>query len=425
MKKLLFIIVAAMCMNVQAQKMVGGDISLLKAYEDAGTKHLNTSGKAITNVITYLKQQAGMNSFRVRLFVEPSGMDNDGSTNPAVCQDLEYVKALGKRIKDSGAKLMVDFHYSDSWADPSFQAIPASWKKNTSDAALTDSMYSYTKRCLESLVDCGATPDLVQIGNEITYGMLWRNTSDKCYTTTTQTASSVQWKRLSKFLNSAAKAVREVTPEAKIVIHTERSGKSEESRKFYSFLNTNKVDYDIIGLSYYPFFHGYLTDLSTTLNTLDTSFPTTPVMIVETAYYHAYFPSSAEYNTTDTWAATASGQAKYIKDLVEELNKHDNVEGLYYWCPEEAGNGAGNKVMSGWINRGFWWESSQWPVTEAFTAFKTYMTTGIDDVYTEKQTDNAGKAKVNGTYTLSGQRINEIEAPGIYIKDGKKIVVGK
>lgn len=399
-----------MWVSATAQNLTGGDISLIPAYENAATKHLDANGKAIPDVIEYLKTEAGMNAMRVRLFVVPDRKD------PAVCQDLAYVQKLGRRIKEAGLKLLLDFHYSDTWADPSAQTIPATWKADTSNEALTDSMYSYTKRCLEYMNENGATPDYVQIGNEISYGMLWRNNNDKCYTTTSQTASSPQWTRLCSFLNAGAKAVREVTPDAQIVIHTERSGKANETKKFYQFLNTNKVDYDIIGLSYYPFFHGYLTDLSTTLNALATSFPQKPVQIVETAYYHNWFPSDATYKTTDKWEASAKGQAAFIKDLVAELNKHENVNGLYYWCPEEAGNGKNKKVMSGWLNRGFWWEESQWPITEAIAAFKTYTTTAIDHV-------KASNSKNSAITTLSGQRVNSMTHPGVYIKDGKKIII--
>lgn len=414
LKRLFFIATLAMTMSASAQKLTGGDISLVPAYEDAGTKHLDANGKAIKDVIQYLKTEAGMNAMRVRLFVTP-----DSKKDPSVVQDLNYVQKLGKRIKDAGLKLLLDFHYSDTWADPAAQSIPATWTSNTSNEALTDSMYSYTKRCMEYMKANGATPDYVQIGNEISYGMLWRNNNDKCYTTTSQTAASAQWKRLCDFLNAGIKAVREITPEAQIVIHTERSGKASETKKFYQFLNTNKVDYDVIGLSYYPFFHGYLSDLSSTLSTLASVFPDKPVQIVETAYYHNWFPSDATYNTSTTWAATADGQAKFIKELIAELNKHDNATGLYYWCPEEAGNGKNKTVMKSWLNRGFWWEDSQWPITEAIAAFNTYTTTGIDETCADAMSSNTDTQ----LYTISGQRVKSLSAPGIYIKGGKKVLI--
>jgi len=409
MKKILTIITLAATMAASAQSIAGGDISLIPAYESAGTKHLDADGKAISDLVTYFRDEVGMNAMRVRLFVEPN------SSDPAVCQDLAYVQKLGKRIKDAGLQFMLDFHYSDSWADPSSQSIPASWKKNTANEALTDSVYQYTKRCLTHLCQNGATPDYIQIGNEITYGMLWRNDNDKAYTTTSQTASSAQWTRLSAFLNAGAKAVREVTPKAQIIIHTERSGSAEQTRKYYKFLNDNKVEYDIIGLSYYPFWHGYLTDLAKTLDALKSDFPSTPVQIVETAYYHNWYPTDATYKTTGTWAATAAGQGKFITDLMAELKKHDNVNGIYYWCPEEAGNGKNKKVMNGWMNRGFWWEDSQWPVTEAINAFKASSASSVSQV----ECDNHD---VSTIYDLTG-RVADRPSKGIYIRGNRKFIV--
>jgi arabinogalactan endo-1,4-beta-galactosidase len=207
------------------------------------------------------------------------------------------------------------------------------------------------------MAENGARPDFVQIGNEVSYGMLWRTAADRCYSSS---APSV-WLRFTGLLSAAAKAVREAAPEAKIVLHTERSGNAEQARSFYQQIDRNGVDYDIIGLSYYPFWHGTLDDLSVTLNTLEQDFPSKPVYIVETAYYYKDF-SSVEgiiYDTSSTWPATAEGQRTFILDLCRELASHKNVEGLYYWFPEENGSGGANYneanvVLRTWQNRGLW-----------------------------------------------------------------------
>lgn len=414
MKKTIIILAAMLSLTANAQKNItlGGDISLIPAYENAKIKHKDAKGNPINDVIKYLNEKAGMTSMRVRLFVNPAKKGPDGKTDNAVQQDLNYVQKLGKRIKDAGLQFMLDFHYSDTWADPSYQTIPSAWTKDTSDKALADSVYAYTKRCLEYLKENGATPDYIQVGNEISYGMLKRNSNDNVYANNSQSASSAQWKRMCGFLNSGAKAIREITPNAKIVIHIERSGDADYSKKFYQNLNQNKVDYDIIGLSYYPFWHGYLSDLSKTLNSLQSTFPDTPVQIVETAYNHNWFPNDAKFKTTGTWAASEDGQAKFIKELIAELQKHSNVNALYYWCPEEAGNGNNNSVMNAWMNRGFWWEDSQWPLTKVFDAFKTYAETSITPVEKESNANST-------IYDLSGRIIKE-PAKGIYIKGGKK-----
>ena len=167
MKKLLLIILlVCTVLHVAAQKYVGGDISLLTKYETNGAKYYDLNGNSITNMLGFFKEQ-GLNSMRVRLFVDPSK-----SGDRAACQDLEYVKALGKRIKDNGMSFVLDFHYSDTWADPAKQWTPDAWK-SLSDADLYTKIYDYTKESLQALVDGGATPDFIQIGNEISYGMLW------------------------------------------------------------------------------------------------------------------------------------------------------------------------------------------------------------------------------------------------------------
>lgn len=412
MKKLIFAaIMGTMAMGAQAQNAfnLGGDISVLPQYEKANTPYYTSAGTKIPDVLTYMKNTCKWNSMRVRLFVTP-----DSKADPQVVQDLEYVKNLGKRIKEAGMDFLLDFHYSDTWADPDNQAIPSTWKSNTSNAVLQDSLYGYTKRCLEYLVENNATPDFVQIGNEVSYGMLWRTDNDRCYSNSTTST----WKRFTDFLSSAAKAVREVTPEAKIVLHVERSGDANATVNFYNTMKNNGVDYDIIGLSYYPFWHGYLSTLSTTLTRLASSFPDKPVQIVETAYYYQWFPTKDVTNTTGTWADTPAGQQAFIEDLCTELAKHNNVTGLYYWFPEENGNGNTFTVLKNWINRGLW-DNETHKINAGILKLQNYLTekeaVGIYDI----------KAAGQGTspiYNLNGQQVSSMSAPGIYIKDGKKIL---
>ncbi|MBR1520722.1 MAG: glycosyl hydrolase 53 family protein [Bacteroidaceae bacterium] len=412
MKKLIFAaIMGTMAMGAQAQNAfnLGGDISVLPQYEKANTPYYTSAGTKIPDVLTYMKNTCKWNSMRVRLFVTP-----DSKTDPQVVQDLEYVKNLGKRIKEAGMDFLLDFHYSDTWADPDNQAIPSTWKSNTSNAVLQDSLYGYTKRCLEYLVENNATPDFVQIGNEVSYGMLWRTNNDRCYSNSTTST----WKRFTDFLSSAAKAVREVTPEAKIVLHVERSGDANATVNFYNTMKNNGVDYDIIGLSYYPFWHGYLSTLSTTLTRLASSFPDKPVQIVETAYYYQWFPTKDVTNTTGTWADTPAGQQAFIEDLCTELAKHNNVTGLYYWFPEENGNGNTFTVLKNWINRGLW-DNETHKINAGILKLQNFLTekeaVGIYDIKVAGQ----GTSPI---YNLSGQQVSSMSAPGIYIKDGKKIL---
>ena len=336
---------------------VGGDISLLQRYEDKGVTYSDEKGQKIADVLKYMKSDAvGWNAQRVRLFVNPAEKDPDGKADPQVCQDLDYVVRLGKRIKAEGFAFLLDFHYSDTWADPSNQWIPKEWA-SLSESQLQTKVYEYTKQCLQRLVSEGATPDFIQPGNEISYGMLWSATVDRnsqvnrCYSNSPES----NWTRFTGLLNQAVKACREVCPKAKIVLHTERSGQPSALKDIYNRLSG--VDYDIIGLSYYPFWHNSLQTLSQSLNTLAASFPDKSVQIVETAYYYQWQPkvgSGITYDYSSTWPVSPEGQAAYARALIEELKKHDNVTALYWWFPEENGNGPGSSVLADWVNRGLW-----------------------------------------------------------------------
>lgn len=357
MKKTLLTLLAMMGLSLHAfgqdTLLVGGDISVLPRYEEARVSYYDNKGKKITDMLAYLKSDSvRWNALRVRLFVDPTG-DSD----PQVCQNLDYVVKLGKRIKAAGYTFLLDFHYSDTWADPSKQWTPKAWLSLSQDE-LKQKIYDYTKECLQTLVDADATPDYIQIGNEISYGMLWGaegSNSYRCYT-----GNDANWPRFRALLSQASKACREVCPQAKIVIHTERSGKPDVLVGIYNRLST--VDYDVIGLSYYPFWHNGLSTLSSSLTKLAANFPEKKVQIVETAYYYQYQPNvgnGIDYDFSSTWPISQAGQAAYIQDLIDELKNHSNVNALYWWFPEENGNGSSSvKVLNGWINRGLWNNSS-------------------------------------------------------------------
>lgn len=180
-KHLLLSLFTLLALTANAQKYVGGDLSLVPAYETAGDQWLDADGNVINTkysdgMITFMHDVAGWNSVRVRLLADPSQDDM-----VATCQDLNYVKKLGKRIKDAGMNFLLDIFYSDTWTDVSQQWIPAAWgyDKSTATATLAAKVKSYTTEVLNELVTYGATPDFIQIGNEVSYGMLWDNASGK------------------------------------------------------------------------------------------------------------------------------------------------------------------------------------------------------------------------------------------------------
>ena len=384
-------------------RLVGGDMSLLPSYEAASVKYFTQSGTRINDVLTYVaSSEVGWNAIRVRLFVDPAKA-SDEDKKQGVCQDLDYVTALGKRIKEAGLQFLLDFHYSDSWADPSKQNKPSAWS-SMSVEELNDVMYSYTKECLQHLVSNQATPDYIQIGNEISYGMLWQ-------TGRVHANNTDRWDVFAGFLNQGAKACREVCPKARIIIHIERAGNHSYTLNYYTKLDKYNVDYDIIGLSYYPFWHKGLDQLSTTLNTLEKNFPNREVQIVETAYYYQYKPSTGYDSESAPWAVTPAGQKEYVDALIAELEKHSNVTGLYWWFPEE--NGYQNSVIGSWVNRGLFNNGNR-RALPALYALKNFLgTSGID----QPTTDTWRTGGVS--YNLVGQR--DSDSP-IVIVDGRKAI---
>jgi len=319
---------------LDSTRMLGGDISLLARYENFGAVYKDPSGVNVEPLELF--KEAGMNSARLRLFVNPN-------TSSDACQNLSYVTTLAKRIKEAGFTFMLDFHYSDTWADPIQQTKPAAWA-NLSFEALQDSVYTYTKNCLAILVAADATPDYIQIGNEITSGMLW-NDGRVNYNSTSN------WTNLALLLREASTACREICPKAKIIIHIERSGNKALVQKFYQNITDFGVDYDIIGLSYYPHWHGTISSLENTLNMLTINHPEKDVMIVEFGYNNNWYPTDATYDFTSTYPATPEGQANITTDLITMLNKHKQVIGLYWWFPEEN-EATYTGILSGWTNRG-------------------------------------------------------------------------
>jgi arabinogalactan endo-1,4-beta-galactosidase len=409
----LLLITTLLCSTntLRAQKYVGGDISMLTKYEEAGVVYKDKDGNTVSDVLAFFKEE-GLNAMRVRLFVDPSN-DND----KAVCQDLDYVKALGKRIKDAGMKLMLDFHYSDTWADPGKQWTPDAWKELT-DAQLCDKIYEYTKDCLEQMVAAGATPDYIQTGNEISYGMMWGtkaavggNNTNRCYTNSPQ----ANWTRFINLLKKAGQACREVCADAKIIIHSERTPKADVLTDFFDRMTNAELDYDIIGLSYYPDHHGNLAKLETALTSLENKNYGKDIMIVETGYSYAWHIGDT-YDYSSTYPLTEEGQRQFTADLVTKLNSHESVKGLFWWWPEDNGN---NMVTNSWWNAALYNHSTGKPYA-AFYELKNFnnASSGFQDIKKGPKCENCP------WYTIEGRRLGgEPSKSGIYINDGKKKIV--
>jgi arabinogalactan endo-1,4-beta-galactosidase len=328
------------------QRFVGGDISMLPLYEKQGAQYLDAQGNKIPDLISFLRQQ-GWNTIRLRLFVDPT-QDSD----KAVVQDLDYVKELGKRVKQAGMLLMLDFHYSDTWADPGKQWTPAGWATLT-DAQLQTRLYEYTRDCLQQLCAAGAAPDFIQTGNEISYGMLWGtkaavggNSTNRCYTNSSQ----ANWDRFFQLLRQATRACREVCPRAQIIIHSERTPRPDVLTDYYDRLRTAKIDYDIIGLSYYPYFHGNLSVLEKALQQLTSKGYGKPIQVVETGYPWKWAVPGTTFDYSSTYAYSSAGQQQFTAALIALLQRFPLVNGINWWYAEANAKGCTGNLNSGWYN---------------------------------------------------------------------------
>lgn len=454
-----FISVLCLCATMaRAQKYVGGDISLLPTYEQHGVRFLDQYGSRV-DPLPFWGKVAGWNAMRVRLFVDPSKA-SAAHRDEGVRQDLDYVTALCRRIKAEGYALLLDFHYSDTWTDPGQHTTPSAWQSSDPEV-LADSVYRYTVRSLQHLRAHGVVPDFIQPGNEITQGMMWP--TGRCYpngqsvTTTASNASGSSgsgvgtFANLVKYLKAGVRGSKEVCPEARIVIHTELS-KAWNVTTFYNTLGS-QVAYDIIGLSYYPDYHGTLATLSSTLSTLERQHADKDIMIVETGY-GARWSLNGNHSAAvqAAWPLSEAGQQRFTTDLIAELARHPKVTGLFWWMPEDNEYWAdANPARSHWWNASLYTQNTGKPLAALFELqrFVGKDPTGIDRLTTDgpshdaathalptasSASGNLAASSVSGTpavppsplYNIMGQQVPPTPAqlpPGIYIVKGKKLLI--
>lgn len=413
MKKHTLILSLAFCsfLNTFGQsRYVGADVSLLPEYIAEGAKYKDQDGKPIEDLLDYLYDE-GMRVMRVRLFVNPELFP--GNQDPNACQDLAYITPLCQEIKDKGYKLMLDFHYSDTWADPSNQWIPSAWEGQT-DEELTQTIYEYTSSSLKTLAENGVVPDFIQPGNEISYGFLWsRYGAPQSEQHKTFMGSSANWDRFGKLLNNAIKACREECPEAQIVIHTERTSQINVQKNFYDQMEKLGVDYDIIGISYYPYFHGNMNVLNTALQSLETNFPTKDIMIVETGYPYEWKVPGADSDSDYPYGLGSSAQNEFAKDLVKTLESHPKVTGLFWWWLEYN---AYNTNLTGWYNAPLF-DSRTGKATPALKTICSFgSAAALDCLAIPEEFDN------DSWFNLKGQKVKKETKGEILIHGNKKII---
>lgn len=285
------------------------DVSFLPEIEAYPTTFHKSNGQQ-TEVLDLL-QAHGCNTVRIRLWHTPATTHSG----------LEEVIAFSERVRSKGMKVWLTVHYSDTWADPGHQAKPAIWNA-LSLTDLSDSVYNYTKKIVLKL-----HPDIIQIGNEINDGFLWPDGQ-----------LSVSTANFIALLKEGIQAVRDFSPASKIMIHF---AGHDNAAWFYQQLQNQNVSYDMIGLSYYPLWHGKdLNALKSNLNNLGLSFAR-EVLIAETAY-----PFTLDWNDWTNnilgeanqlvpgFAATPEGQKQFLLTLKALIADTEKGTGFCYWAPE-------------------------------------------------------------------------------------------
>jgi beta-galactosidase len=234
----------------EATKMIGADISFLPQLEERGLKF---SDNGVEKDAIQILKDHGFNFIRLRIFNDPA-RDSGYSPGKGFC-DLNHTLQMAKRVKAAGMKLLLDFHYSDYWADPGKQYKPAAWK-NLSFEELKQALYDYTKQVTEALKNQGTLPDMVQIGNEINHGIVWPE------------GNVSHLDSLAQLINAGTAAVKSVDPKIIMMVHVALGGQNNESVFFIDNMLARGVHFDVIGESYYPKWHGTLNDLNDNLNDL-------------------------------------------------------------------------------------------------------------------------------------------------------------
>ncbi len=288
---------------------VGADLSFLKQAEGTGTV-FKENGQPKPGLGIF--KEHGYNWIRLRLFHTPTRLPNN----------LQYTMALASEAKKLGFKFLLDFHYSDTWADPGKQFIPKAWE-GLSHSNLVQAVFEYTSNVVYTLRAANLAPDMVQVGNEITHGMLWPDGK-----------LPEHWDNFADLVKAGLRGViagSGTGPRPRLMIHIDRGGDRAGTQWFFDKLNSYGVDYDVIGQSYYPWWHGSLLDLKENLEFMAEKYQK-DIIVVETAYN--WEPTEYRHKPAP-FPETPQGQ----KDFLDAVNRvvlatpHGRGAGLFWWEP--------------------------------------------------------------------------------------------
>ncbi len=306
---------------------------------DAKNPHYFYGGQEV-DPWRFMFSHNGVKGMRLRLWIDP--YDEEGKPYGGGTVDFPTFLALAKRAKEDGYHILLDFHYSDFWCDPSKQCIPKSWRGLSLEETATK-LYEYTKKTLLDIKKEGIEIPYIQIGNEITNGMLW-----PLGQLVWQGEGKVRrgYDNLAVLLQAGLRAVKEVLPFAQTVIHLEKSYDVATHEEFYREILLRGTSFDIIGLSYYPYWHGTFEMFFKNVNNLQKKFHK-PVWIVETGYGFTMEPFVLNGNYGDNlisedffkqgnvyrpFPLSKEGQRSFVKELIARVKLND-IGAIYYWEP--------------------------------------------------------------------------------------------
>ncbi len=324
-----FPVLPANATPISAMQFAGVDVSSAIALENSGVVFRDANGNPADLFATLA--DAGVNIVRVRIWNDPynaQGVPYGGG----IC-DADIAVQIAQRCRKVGLKLLLDFHYSDFWADPAKQSAPKAWK-NMNTAQKADAIYSYTADTIQKVAATGAEIAMVQIGNETTTGMCGIHLDDYNW-------SNEGWAQLAQLWNAGAKAVRAYDPNVKVVLHFTNPEKSGHYAYIAKNLQQNHVDYDVFASSYYPYWHGTLSNLSSVLNEIANSYGK-EVMVAETSWCYSMQDTDCYNNTVPDlsplgdyvkYPVSVAGQTQYLTDLFRTVANVKNGIGVFYWEP--------------------------------------------------------------------------------------------
>lgn len=352
--------------NLPNDFIMGMDASSVISLEDSGVKYYNFNGEE-EDVFKILADN-GINTIRVRVWNNP--YDENGNGFGGGNCDIETAVAIGKRANLYGMNLMVDFHYSDFWADPAKQMVPRAWKDMVIEEKC-DALYQYTRDCLNRLKDEKVRVSIVQIGNE-TNGAL---------------AGEKNWFNISYLMDMGSKAIREVYPKALVAVHFANPEKVSNYLDYASKLDYYELDYDVFASSYYPYWHGTLENLSSLLSEIATTYGK-KVMVAETSYAFTEDDTDFYGNTigsgagvTKNYPFSLQGQANCVRDVIDTVAHTTNGIGVCYWEGTwiTVGGESFEENSALWEQYGSGWASSYASAYDPKDAGKYYGGCAVDN----------------------------------------------